>query len=222
MSAPTMTTPTDYAIEMEGLTRRFGDFVAVDNVTLKIPKGQLYGFLGLNGAGKTTTIRMLTTLLPPSAGAAKLWGHDVVKEPLAVRKLVLESKGYAVLTAASGQQALSLLAQHRVDLVLSDHLMPGLTGAELARQIKAQMPELPVILISAVNEIPADAANADLFMSKLDGPIAMCENIAAMLDRAKAKIIEGPVPRQGGRKKTGSSVYVRDPDGNLLEFMIYS
>src|SRR6202158_4602426 len=79
---------TDYAIEIEGLTRRFGDFVAVDNVSLKIPKGQLYGFLGLNGAGKTTTIRMLTTLLRPSAGTAKLWGHDVVKEPLAVRKLV--------------------------------------------------------------------------------------------------------------------------------------
>jgi len=79
---------TEYAIETDGLTRRFGDFVAVDNVSLKIPKGQLYGFLGLNGAGKTTTIRMLTTLLPPSAGTAMLWGHDVVKEPLAVRKLV--------------------------------------------------------------------------------------------------------------------------------------
>ena len=48
------------------------------------------------------------------------------------------------------------------------------------------------------------------------------ESLKAMLDRAGAKIIEGPVPRQGGRKKTGSSVYVRDPDGNLLEFMIYS
>jgi catechol 2,3-dioxygenase-like lactoylglutathione lyase family enzyme len=47
------------------------------------------------------------------------------------------------------------------------------------------------------------------------------ESLKAMLDRAKAKIIEGPVPRQGGRKKTGSSVYVRDPDGNLLEFIIY-
>ena len=79
---------TEFAIETEGLTRRFGDFVAVDSVTLRIPKGQLYGFLGLNGAGKTTTIRMLTTLLPPSAGTAKLWGHDVAKEPLAVRRLV--------------------------------------------------------------------------------------------------------------------------------------
>jgi ABC-2 type transport system ATP-binding protein len=83
-----MSAAIDYAIEMNGLTRRFGDFVAVDNVSLKIPKGRLYGFLGLNGAGKTTTIRMLTTLLPPSAGTAKVWGHDVVKEPLAVRNLV--------------------------------------------------------------------------------------------------------------------------------------
>ncbi len=83
-----MTAATNYAIETDGLTRRFGDFVAVDGVTLKIPRGQLYGFLGLNGAGKTTTIRVLTTLLPPTEGAAKLWGHDVVKEPLAVRGLV--------------------------------------------------------------------------------------------------------------------------------------
>ena len=83
-----MSAPVEYAIEMDSLTRRFGDFVAVDNITLRIPKGQLYGFLGLNGAGKTTTIRMLTTLLPPTAGVAKLWGHDVVKKPLAVRKLV--------------------------------------------------------------------------------------------------------------------------------------
>jgi CheY-like chemotaxis protein len=110
---------------------------------------------------------------------------DDEENQLAVRKLVLESKGYEVLTAASGQQALGLLAQHQVDLVLSDHLMPGLTGAELARQIKVQMPEMPVILISAVNEVPVDAAYADLFMSKLDGPMAMCENIAAMLARAK-------------------------------------
>jgi ABC-2 type transport system ATP-binding protein len=83
-----MTAATDFAVEMDGLTRRFGDFTAVDGVTLRIPKGHLYGFLGLNGAGKTTTIRMLTTLLPPSAGSARLWGHDVRKDPLAVRRLV--------------------------------------------------------------------------------------------------------------------------------------
>lgn len=83
-----MSLPLEYAIETQNLTRRFGSFVAVDEVTLKIQKGQLYGFLGLNGAGKTTTIRMLTTLLPASAGSAKLWGHDVSSEPLAVRALI--------------------------------------------------------------------------------------------------------------------------------------
>jgi ABC-2 type transport system ATP-binding protein len=79
---------TSYAIETDALTRRFGDFTAVDGVTLRIPRGHLYGFLGLNGAGKTTTIRMLTTLLPPSSGTARLGGHDVTREPLAVRQLI--------------------------------------------------------------------------------------------------------------------------------------
>ena len=88
MSGTRVAAATAFAIETDGLTRRFGDFVAVDRISLKIPKGQLYGFLGLNGTGKTTTIRMLTTLLPPSSGTARLWGHDVVKEPLEVRKLV--------------------------------------------------------------------------------------------------------------------------------------
>ena len=83
-----MNAAQDCAVETTGLTRRFGSFTAVDDVTLRIPKGQLYGFLGLNGAGKTTTIRVLTTLLPPSRGTARLWGHDVVREPLAVRRLV--------------------------------------------------------------------------------------------------------------------------------------
>jgi ABC-2 type transport system ATP-binding protein len=79
---------SDFAIESRDLTRKFGSLVAVDQVTLRVPKGQLYGFLGLNGAGKTTTIRMLTTLLPPSGGSARIWGHDVEREPLAVRRLV--------------------------------------------------------------------------------------------------------------------------------------
>ena len=72
-----MTPRSEYAIETDGLTRRFGEFTAVESISLRIPKGQLYGFLGLNGAGKTTTIRVLTTLLPPTAGTARLWGHGV-------------------------------------------------------------------------------------------------------------------------------------------------
>jgi ABC-2 type transport system ATP-binding protein len=83
-----MSSTAEYAIETTGLTRRFGGFTAVDGVSLRIPKGHLYGFLGLNGAGKTTMIRMLTTLLPASEGTARLWGYDVGREPLAVRSLV--------------------------------------------------------------------------------------------------------------------------------------
>jgi len=79
---------SDFALEVDNLTRRFRGLVAVDNLSFTVPKGQLYGFLGLNAAGKTTTIRMLVTLLPPSGGAARLLGHDVVREPLAVRRLV--------------------------------------------------------------------------------------------------------------------------------------
>jgi response regulator RpfG family c-di-GMP phosphodiesterase len=78
-------------------------------------------------------------------------------------------------------EALLLLDRHPVDLVLSDHLMPGMVGTELARQIKLRFPDIPVILISAVNEIPAGAVHADLFMSKLDGPLVMCRNVAAVL-----------------------------------------
>ena len=79
---------SELALETDDLSRSFGLLHAVDGVNLRIPKGQLYGFLGLNGAGKTTTIRMLTTLLPPTRGTARIWGHDVVKEPFAVRRLV--------------------------------------------------------------------------------------------------------------------------------------
>ncbi len=79
---------TDWALETEDLSRSFGPLRAVDGISLRIPKGQLYGFLGLNGAGKTTTIRMLTTLLPPSRGTARIWGHDVENEALEVRRLV--------------------------------------------------------------------------------------------------------------------------------------
>jgi CheY-like chemotaxis protein len=110
---------------------------------------------------------------------------DDEENQLAVRKFVLEKAGYSVLTAGSAQEALNFLDSYPIDLVLSDHLMPGVTGIELARQIKARNPAMPVILLSAVNEVPPDASCADLFMSKLDGPVAMCQNVSAILVRSK-------------------------------------
>ncbi|MDE3052611.1 MAG: ABC transporter ATP-binding protein [Gemmatimonadota bacterium] len=65
------------AVEVSGLTRKFGDFTAVDRVTFDVPQGEIFGFLGPNGAGKTTTIKMLTGLLAPTAGTGRVAGFDV-------------------------------------------------------------------------------------------------------------------------------------------------
>jgi len=73
------------AVEVEGLVKRFGDFVAVDDVSFAVEPGELFGFLGPNGAGKTTTISILCTLLTLSGGRARVAGHDVATEPGAVR-----------------------------------------------------------------------------------------------------------------------------------------
>ncbi len=67
---------------------RFGDFTAVDGVDLKIEQGELFGLLGPNGAGKSTIIKMLTTMLRPTAGGAQVWGHDIMKERDAVRNSI--------------------------------------------------------------------------------------------------------------------------------------
>ncbi len=73
-------------IELRNVTKRFGSFVAVDNVSLNIPRGEFFGFLGPNGAGKTTTIKMLTGLYEPSAGVCLIDGHDVRQAPLAAKR----------------------------------------------------------------------------------------------------------------------------------------
>jgi ABC-2 type transport system ATP-binding protein len=74
------------AIEIVGLTKRFGTFTAVENVGFSVDPGEIYGFLGHNGAGKTTTLRMLLGLVEPTAGSASILGHDVVQGTLAVRR----------------------------------------------------------------------------------------------------------------------------------------
>jgi ABC-2 type transport system ATP-binding protein len=76
------------AIVVEGLERSFGDLWAVHGVDLEVSEGEIYGFLGPNGAGKTTMVRMLTTLLLPTAGRASVAGHDIVAEASAVRRSI--------------------------------------------------------------------------------------------------------------------------------------
>ena len=74
------------SVVVENLVKRFGDFVAVDRINLKVGKGEVFGFLGPNGAGKSTTIRMLCGLLKPTSGRAQVAGFDVAKKPEAVRQ----------------------------------------------------------------------------------------------------------------------------------------
>src|SRR5215210_2308357 len=68
---------SNYAIETDQLTKRFGDVLAVDSVNLRVKRGEIYGFLGLNGAGKTTTIRALLGMIRPSAGTVSLFGDPI-------------------------------------------------------------------------------------------------------------------------------------------------
>ena len=75
-----------YSVVVENLTKRFGSFVAVDQLNLNIPKGEVFGFLGPNGAGKSTTIRMLCGLLKPTSGHASVAGFDVGRQPESVRQ----------------------------------------------------------------------------------------------------------------------------------------
>ncbi|WP_428236459.1 ABC transporter ATP-binding protein [Gracilimonas sp.] len=74
------------AIQTENLTRKFGDFTAVDNITFEVEQGEIFGFLGANGAGKTTAMRMLTGLLTPTSGKALVSGKDVYREAEAIKK----------------------------------------------------------------------------------------------------------------------------------------
>ncbi|MBZ5616059.1 MAG: ATP-binding cassette domain-containing protein [Acidobacteriia bacterium] len=76
------------AIEVKNIVKRYGDFTAVDDVSFAVKEGEIFGLLGPNGAGKSTLIRMMTTLIPISAGAARVAGHDVARDPDAVRRTI--------------------------------------------------------------------------------------------------------------------------------------
>ena len=75
-------------IEVDQITKRFGDFTAVDRISFSVAHGEIFGLLGPNGAGKSTLIRMLTTLIPPTVGTARISGFDIVQQPDGVRKAI--------------------------------------------------------------------------------------------------------------------------------------
>ncbi|EKA61374.1 daunorubicin resistance ABC transporter ATPase subunit [Janibacter hoylei PVAS-1] len=113
-------------IEARGLVKTFGDVVAVDDVSFEVPRGTVFGLLGPNGAGKTTTVRMMTTLATPTRGTATVAGHDVVREPDAVRaSMGLTAQGATVDDLLTGRENLRLIGD-----------LYGLPGREVRRRVE--------------------------------------------------------------------------------------
>jgi ABC-2 type transport system ATP-binding protein len=132
-------------IEASNLTKRYGDFVAVDNLNLEIAEGEIFGFFGPNGAGKTTAILMLLGLTVPSEGSARIRGHDCTREPIAVKSVtgyLPESLGfYGDLSARENLLYTgSLNGMSRMDAVeRAEHVLEQVGLGERAGQRVDQM-----------------------------------------------------------------------------------
>ena len=103
---------------------------------------------------------------------------DDEKIGLRVRKIMLESHGFRVLTANNGQQGLSLFDEHHIDLVVLDYYMPGLNGADVAAEMRRRRPNVPIIFLSAYFSLPPAALElANAFITKGDPPDLLIEKI---------------------------------------------
>jgi ABC-type multidrug transport system ATPase subunit len=129
---------SDLMIECDGLTKRFGTFTAVDNVSFSISRGSIFGFLGPNGSGKSTVIRMLCGILEPTEGTARIGGHDIVREGDAIKEQIgYMSQKFSLYDELTVNENLifsgklyslpdKLLKQRRDELIGITHLEPYL------------------------------------------------------------------------------------------------
>jgi len=165
------TAPGPAAIDVKQLTRRFGSVTAVDRVSLTVAHGQIFGLLGSNGAGKTTLIKMLTTLLPPSAGEAFVAGLSILTQPAAVRRRI----GYVpqMLSADGGLTA-------RENLLFSARLY-GVAGADRASRIA-----------EALQFMGLEEAADRLVKTYSGGMIRRLELAQAMLHRPEVLFLDEP------------------------------
>jgi ABC-2 type transport system ATP-binding protein len=126
---PQMEPPDKSALEkavlVEGLTRKFGDFTAVDHIDLSVDSGEIFGFLGANGAGKTTAIRMLCGLLLPSAGRGVVGGYDILTEPECIKRSIgYMSQKFSLYPDLTGRENLNFYGA-----------VYGLNGGKLKQRI---------------------------------------------------------------------------------------
>ena len=158
-------------VETIGLTRRFGDVVAVDHIDLTVTRGTIFGLLGPNGAGKSTTIKMLTTLLPPTEGTARVAGLDIVQQPALVRRQI----GYVP------------------QLVSADGALTGFENLQLSARLYGvpRMQRRPRIEAALATMGLADAAGR-LVNTYSGGMIRRLELAQATLHRPSVLILDEP------------------------------
>ncbi len=106
---------------------------------------------------------------------------DDAEIALRVRKLLLTSAGYSVLTASSGEEGLEVFKQNPIELVIADHFLSDKTGAEIAKEMKEAKPEVPILIVSAASEEPAGLELVDGFLSKGEGPDTLLDYIERLL-----------------------------------------
>ncbi|MFF0485593.1 ATP-binding cassette domain-containing protein [Streptomyces sp. NPDC004435] len=136
---------TTYAVLSEGLEKRYGEVHALRGLDLAVPEGTVCGLLGPNGAGKTTAVRILTTLLAPDAGSARIAGHDLVRDPAGVRGRIAVTGQYASVDGdLTGAENLRLFARllrlprSRADELLEEYGLDG-AGNRLVRTYSGGM-----------------------------------------------------------------------------------
>ena len=140
-------------IEVEGLTKRFGTFTAVDHVSFSVGKGSIFGFLGPNGSGKTTVIRMLCGILEPSDGTARIGGHDIIREGEPIKEMIgYMSQQFSLYDELTVNENLLFagrlyglrgrnLNQRRDEMVSTTHLQPylGRRAAHLSGGLRQRL-----------------------------------------------------------------------------------
>jgi ABC-type multidrug transport system ATPase subunit len=168
------------AIEVDGLVREFKKGPrAVDGIELGVDHGEIYGFLGPNGAGKSTTVLMLTTLLPPTAGTARVGGFDVVHEGPKVRRLA-KDEGVTVFLTTQYLEEADVLAD-RVGIIDHGHIVaegtPDALQAEIGR---------PTVEVKPGD--PADTARANAILSSFGAPCESALGAAVRLATGQADL----------------------------------
>jgi ABC-2 type transport system ATP-binding protein len=171
MSDSLSTDPNEAAISALGLTCTYGKVIAVDHIDCRVPYGEIFGLLGSNGAGKSTTIKMLTTLLPPTSGTARVAGFDISTSPAEVRRRI----GYV-------PQMLS-----------ADGALTGYENLMLSARLYAvSRPERAARIADALQFMGLQEATDRLVRTYSGGMIRRLELAQAMLHRPRVLFLDEP------------------------------